>query len=466
MHSRGGGRGCGSAGRPTLDDAGRWSLALARDGDVVVTMGAGNVDERRPSSSAGSAAECRARALDFSSPGALPRPAPELSVAAKLYAWVTGARRSVTDSSPGDVPAGVEQDVPLARLTTVGIGGPARYFGRPETVDELERLLAWARESSLPLVRRRARVERARVRTPASTASSLRLSGELAAVEIDGTRLDGRRRRAERRQPAPGEGGGPRRDGVRMRDPGDGGRGRAHERRCLRPRLGGHRRAGARGRGGRSGVAVARRARPLVPPLVARAPARSSPAWSSGSRRAIRPRSGATSPELNARRKETQPINRRTFGSVFKNPDHELGAGPMLDACGLKGHTVGGARISPRHANFIENVDGGDGVRRAGAHGRSAAAGARAIRSRARARGGAARRPRAAACRGATRDRRPLPRGARRAQGARLAPGRRDRRGPRARRDRRGRLASGDGGSRRPCVPRRRQSARTVRPLG
>ena len=62
--------------------------------------------------------------------------------------------------------------------------------------------------------------------------------------------------------------------------------------------------------------------------------------------------------ELNQRRKETQPINRRTFGSVFKNPDGELGAGPMLDACGLKGHTVGGARISPRHANFIENSGG------------------------------------------------------------------------------------------------------------
>lgn len=61
--------------------------------------------------------------------------------------------------------------------------------------------------------------------------------------------------------------------------------------------------------------------------------------------------------ELNRRRKESQPINRRTFGSVFKNPDHELGAGLMLDACGLKGHTIGGARISPRHANFIENVD-------------------------------------------------------------------------------------------------------------
>jgi UDP-N-acetylmuramate dehydrogenase len=62
--------------------------------------------------------------------------------------------------------------------------------------------------------------------------------------------------------------------------------------------------------------------------------------------------------ELNARRKATQPINRRTFGSVFKNPKHELGAGPMLDSCGLKGYELGGARISPRHANFIENVDG------------------------------------------------------------------------------------------------------------
>ncbi len=62
---------------------------------------------------------------------------------------------------------------------------------------------------------------------------------------------------------------------------------------------------------------------------------------------------------LNARRKEAQPVNRRTFGSVFKNPDHELSAGRMLEAAGLKGHRIGGAQISPRHANFIENADGG-----------------------------------------------------------------------------------------------------------
>jgi UDP-N-acetylmuramate dehydrogenase len=62
--------------------------------------------------------------------------------------------------------------------------------------------------------------------------------------------------------------------------------------------------------------------------------------------------------ELQAQRKAAQPTNKRTYGSVFKNPDHELSAGRMLEACGLKGHRIGGAQISPRHANFIENAEG------------------------------------------------------------------------------------------------------------
>ena len=62
--------------------------------------------------------------------------------------------------------------------------------------------------------------------------------------------------------------------------------------------------------------------------------------------------------DMQARRKAAQPTNKRTFGSVFKNPDHELSAGRMLEACGLRGHRIGGAQISPRHANFIENAGG------------------------------------------------------------------------------------------------------------
>src|SRR5439155_1760642 len=60
--------------------------------------------------------------------------------------------------------------------------------------------------------------------------------------------------------------------------------------------------------------------------------------------------------ELQALRKAAQPTNKRTFGSVFKNPEHELSAGRILEACGLRGHQIGGAQISLRHANFIENA--------------------------------------------------------------------------------------------------------------
>jgi UDP-N-acetylenolpyruvoylglucosamine reductase len=59
---------------------------------------------------------------------------------------------------------------------------------------------------------------------------------------------------------------------------------------------------------------------------------------------------------MQKQRKDAQPTNKRTFGSVFKNPEHELTAGRMLEACGLRGFRIGGAQISSKHANFIENA--------------------------------------------------------------------------------------------------------------
>lgn len=56
------------------------------------------------------------------------------------------------------------------------------------------------------------------------------------------------------------------------------------------------------------------------------------------------------------RRQETQPLDYPNLGSVFKNPPKGFAA-QMIEELGLKGIRVGGARISPKHANFIINED-------------------------------------------------------------------------------------------------------------
>ena len=250
----------------------------------------------------------------------------------------------------------IEEGVELARFTTLGTGGPARAFARPETQAEVEELLRWARERSLGV---------AVVGLGSNLLAAddgvdllvLKLGGDLTTVEIERELL---------------RAGGGAANAValhRARAAGLGG----FEFACAIPgTLGGGVWMNGGAYGGdfagvleRALVSTADGSGWLTPAelglsyrhselrhgqVVVRAELRLRPRPSDEIKAEVR--------ELNARRKEAQPTNRRTFGSVFKNPEHELNSGRMLEACGLKGYRIGGAQISPKHANFIENADG------------------------------------------------------------------------------------------------------------
>ena len=57
------------------------------------------------------------------------------------------------------------------------------------------------------------------------------------------------------------------------------------------------------------------------------------------------------------RRKEKQPLDLPSAGSVFKRPQGHF-AGQLIEQCGLKGTSVGGAQVSMKHAGFIVNTGG------------------------------------------------------------------------------------------------------------
>ncbi|WP_225880350.1 UDP-N-acetylmuramate dehydrogenase [Anabaenopsis elenkinii] len=59
-----------------------------------------------------------------------------------------------------------------------------------------------------------------------------------------------------------------------------------------------------------------------------------------------------------AERKRKQPLDKPTAGSTFKSPPGSKGAGWYIQEAGLKGFQIGAARVSPMHANWIENLGG------------------------------------------------------------------------------------------------------------
>jgi UDP-N-acetylmuramate dehydrogenase len=250
----------------------------------------------------------------------------------------------------------IEERITLSRFTTLGTGGPARAFARPETVEDLQAALGYAMERELPV----AVVglgSNLLVADDGYDGLVLKLAGELAQVDVrDDLLVAGggapnavslHRARAaglggfEFACAIPGTAGG----GVRMNAGAYGGDWAGILKRALVVRAGGTewRTPGQLGLRYRyselgQGDVVARVEFRLTPRPVAEIK--------------------ATVADMQAQRKAAQPTNKRTYGSVFKNPEHELTAGRMLEACGLKGHRIGGAQISPRHANFIENADG------------------------------------------------------------------------------------------------------------
>jgi UDP-N-acetylmuramate dehydrogenase len=250
----------------------------------------------------------------------------------------------------------LDRDVPLARLTTIGTGGPAHALARPQNVSELASVLRLAREEGLEtlVIGLGSNVLAA---DEGVDALVIHLDGELASVGVADGVL---------------QAGGGATNAVclhRARAAGLGG----FEFACAIPGTAGggvFMNAGAYGSDW-SDV--------LVRALVVSADGEE---WRTPAALGLEYRHSAlaagevvacveyrlerrspddikaTVAEFVARRKDTQPTNKRTFGSVFKNPPGELGAGKMLERCGLKGHRIGGAMISPKHANFIENAGG------------------------------------------------------------------------------------------------------------
>lgn len=248
----------------------------------------------------------------------------------------------------------LHEGVLLSKYTTLGTGGPAHRLGNPGSLDELVEMLAWARDESL-------RVAAVGLGSNLLAADEgypglvLKLGGDLASAGVeDGLLVAGggaalavclhRARAAELGGlefvcAIPGTVGG----GVKMNAGAYGG--------DIASVLARAQVADADGAAWRSpqDLGLTYRRSALEPgQIVAAAEFR-------GLSRPVAEIKEIVS-EMQKRRKEAQPTNRRTFGSVFKNPEHELSAGRMLEACGLRGFRIGGAQISPKHANFIENA--------------------------------------------------------------------------------------------------------------
>jgi UDP-N-acetylenolpyruvoylglucosamine reductase len=262
--------------------------------------------------------------------------------------------------SAAALPAGVERDYPLARLTTIRTGGPADYFAAVSTQEQLESLLRWAagRELEVGVVGSGSNLL---VADAGVRGLVMKLDGDLARIEHEEDRLvcggGARLPKASARAAQlglsglefgvniPGTVGG----AVRMNANAYGGElGRVLDWVEVTTPAGTDRRPPEH-------LGFTYRRSNLGPREVV---ARASFALRPSEPAAVK----AVLEEMRASRRAAQPSGIKTFGSTFKNPeDPSAGgrtAGRLLEEAGCKGLAQGAARFSPKHANFIENVGG------------------------------------------------------------------------------------------------------------
>ncbi|HYN90779.1 MAG TPA: UDP-N-acetylmuramate dehydrogenase [Thermoleophilaceae bacterium] len=255
-------------------------------------------------------------------------------------------------------PPGVEAGYPLARLTTIRTGGSGDFFARPDSPEALAKLLAWTTGEGIE-VGVVGSGSNLLVADEGFRGLVVKLDGSLASIEQDGQRLlcGGGARLPQASAFAaraglsglefgvniPGTVGG----AVKMNANAYGGDlARALEWVEVTTPSGSERRA--------TGELGFRYRRSNLAPgeIVARA----SFALSAAEPDSVK----ATLADMRASRRAAQPSGIKTFGSTFKNPDDPRAegrsAGVLLDEAGCRGLTVGGARFSEKHANFVENM--------------------------------------------------------------------------------------------------------------
>jgi UDP-N-acetylenolpyruvoylglucosamine reductase len=258
----------------------------------------------------------------------------------------------------GERPRDVAADYPLARLTTIRTGGRGDFFARPHTVEALADLLAWAGGEGIE-VGVVGSGSNLLIADEGFRGLVMKLDGSLATIEQDGQRLvcGGGARLPQAAAFAaraglsglefgvniPGTVGG----AVKMNANAYGGDlARVLEWVDVTSSSGTERRAP-----GELGFSY-RKSNLAGGEIVARASFALSPAEPDSVK--------ATLADMRSARRAAQPSGIKTFGSTFKNPDDPRAegrsAGVLLDEAGCRGLTVGGARFSEKHANFVENT--------------------------------------------------------------------------------------------------------------